>query len=184
MGWIMQGGDNIYQQDKDNSCGPASVVTLIRLMENRIRDGSYVRSAFGDAEGGTNMTKEGVRDFDYKASAGDIVNTVLNKYTSTSWRSVFNAAYLKKYMDMAQDQEPAIVHISWTHAHVGGGWNDISAHGYGHWVVLARTNGANYELLDPGGVKQTVPVPNHSHYMTNYGQGWMYGDIDGILTSR
>ena len=47
MGWIAIGGENVYQQDKDNSCGPASVVMILRLMGGRIYEASYVRDAFG-----------------------------------------------------------------------------------------------------------------------------------------
>lgn len=183
MGWQNINGEQIYVQDKDNSCGPACAVTIIRLMEGRVYEGSYVRSAFGKAEGGTNITSDGRRDFDYTPSKNDIVGTVLNRYTKGSWRSLFNATYLQRYMNACKTSAPGVLHISWTHSHNGASWKDISDKGYGHWVVLKERTNGNYKILDPGGQVVNVADTNHTHYMVNYGQGWMYGSIDGIITS-
>lgn len=184
MAWSVVSGENIYTQEKDNSCGPASVVMILRLMQNRTYDASYVRDAFGKEEGGANISKEGVRDFMHIPSKNDIIGSVLNKYSSGSWRSLFNATYLKRYMDKCTASKPGVLHISWTHQHDGTNWQDISANNYGHWVVLKETNGLNYTILDPGGVVGSVAVTQHGNYRINYGGNWMYGNIDGIITSQ
>ncbi len=184
MAWMNEGGENIYKQDRENSCGPACVVMILRLMESRIFDASYVRGAFGEEEGSANITKEGVRDFKHTPSANDIVNSVLNRYTKGSWRSVFHTAYLKKYMDYCTDSQPAVLYISWTHEQNGANWNDISDRGYGHWVVLKETVGPDYRILDPGGVVNTVPISTLTDYLVHYDNGSMFGNIEGILTTR
>ena len=93
---------------------------------------------------------------------------------------IFDASYVRG----AFGEEKGSVNISWTHDHDGTTWHDISDKGNGHRVVLKETVGPDYRILDPGGVVNTVPISSLTDYLVNYDNGTMFGNVEGILTTR
>jgi hypothetical protein len=190
MGWIIVNGKNVYKQEKGSNCGPACAVMVIRLMTGKQFSTSYVETAFGSEEGSVHMSRDGRREFENTGSVGGILGTILGRYTGKPWRNMKNPQYLKKYMELAKANEPAVLGVSWNNAWNGNSWEDISDENAGHWIVLSGKIGDNYQILDPGGIASTLPTAKYSGpYFVGYPnddgtKNWISGEIDSIVTYK
>ena len=168
-----------YQQDVNCGCGPASVATLILLMQNKKVDVSTIGRWFAESEGSKYVTKEGIRDFTRSGSWYDGVIGALSTLGiyAHATKGLDNAA---KWAAKVRPNKPGILSIGWYLQDPDTGyWNRRG----GHWVVATNVFNNNLICLDPllSDRANEFPVAGLPQYECDYGTGPIVGWADGIV---
>jgi hypothetical protein len=127
----------LYSQEKNQSCGVACTMMVLKLKQNREIGESTVRTFFGDAEGGVNKDSSGIRSFDSTGSTQSPIIGVLAKYKIGA--NQVARPQVGKWIKQASPSKPVILGVDWGVSGVGQG---------GHWVVCVQY-GTKLVCLDP-----------------------------------
>jgi hypothetical protein len=142
MAWadaVASNGDNyrLYSQEKQQSCGVACTMMLLKLKQNREGDESTIRGYFTAAEGTVNLDASGARSFDATGTTQSPIIGVLAKYNIRA--NQVARKYVGKWIKEARPGKPVILGVDWGVSGVGQG---------GHWVVCVQY-GPKLVCLDP-----------------------------------
>jgi ABC-type bacteriocin/lantibiotic exporter with double-glycine peptidase domain len=153
-----------YQQDKENSCGCASILMMTFFMQGKKLDESTVRQWMNQIECGQNSSKEGVRSFDDRG--GNIFNYtgVLAEKCKIKSHTVRGDAPVRRWVTTATAKKPLLAHVFWD----GGG---------GHTVLVAGHHGTNTIFLDPGCGLVEIADADLLTYVGPYSTGDVQGTI-------
>jgi hypothetical protein len=142
MAWsdaVTSSGDSyrLYSQEKDQSCGVACTMMLLKLKQNREVDEGTVRGYFAAAEGTLRRDASGTRDFDATGTTQEPIIGVLSKYKIGA--NQVARRYVGKWIKQAAPTRPVILGVDWGVSGAGQG---------GHWVVCVQY-GTKLVCLDP-----------------------------------
>lgn len=127
----------LFSQEKNQSCGVACTMMLLKLKQNRELDEGTVRRFFEEAEGVVNRDASGARDFNAMGTTQSPIVGVLAKYKIAS--NQVARQYVGKWIKQAAPTKPVILGVDWGVSGVGQG---------GHWVVCVQY-GTKLICLDP-----------------------------------
>jgi hypothetical protein len=135
----------LFSQEKNQSCGVACTMMLLKLKQNRELDEGTVRRFFEEAEGVVNVDASGARDFNAIGTTQSPIVGVLAKYKIGS--NQVARQYVGKWIKQAAPSKPVILGVDWGVSGAGQG---------GHWVVCVQY-GTKLICLDPiYGVVETL----------------------------
>jgi len=145
MAWqaVVDGEGNQFDcflQERDQSCGVACTMMLLKLIQRRQIDEGTCRGYFTKAEGTSNQTptKYGFqRDYDATGTTQSPIISVLSKYKISA--NQVARKFVGKWIKEARPGKPVILGVDWGVSGVGQG---------GHWVVCVK-HGKNLVCLDP-----------------------------------
>lgn len=127
----------LYSQEKNQSCGVACTMMLLKLKQDRELDEGIVRGYFTAAEGTINVDGTGSRNFDTTGTTQSPIIGVLEKYKIGA--NQVARATVAKWVKQATPAKPVILGVDWGVSGVGQG---------GHWVVCVNY-GTKLVCLDP-----------------------------------
>ena len=127
----------LFSQEKEQSCGVACTLMLLKIKQGREIDESTCRGYFAAAEGGVNKDHEGNRDFNSMGTTQSPIIGVLAKYNVRS--NQVARKYVGKWLKEARPASPVVLGVDWGVSGVGQG---------GHWVVCVQY-GTQLICLDP-----------------------------------
>lgn len=142
MAWsdaVTSSGDNyrLFTQEKQQSCGVACTLMVLKLLQNREIDEATVRRYFADQEGTGNRDASGARNFDVTGTTQSPIIGVLAKYKVAA--NQVARPYVGKWIKEASPAHPVILGVDWGVSGAGQG---------GHWVVCVQY-GSKLVCLDP-----------------------------------
>ncbi len=153
-----------YAQDKENSCGCASILMMTNFMKGKKLSESTVRQWMNEVECGKNKSKEGVRSFDDQGGVITDYTGVLSEKIGVKAHTVYNATPVRRWVTTATKKKPLLAHVFWN----GGG---------GHTVVVVGHHNTNTIFLDPGLGVVEIPDADLLQYQVDYGGGAITGTI-------
>jgi ABC-type bacteriocin/lantibiotic exporter with double-glycine peptidase domain len=153
-----------YKQDKENSCGCASILMMTFLMQGKKLEESTVRQYMNKVECGQKASKEGVRSFDDRGGGIFDYTGVLSELCNIRAHTIRGAGPVRKWVTTATAKKPLLAHAFWD----GGG---------GHTVVVVGHHASNTIFLDPGMGIVEVADTDLPAYEAAYDTGTMKGKI-------
>jgi hypothetical protein len=157
-----------YQQDVANSCGCASILMMVYMMQNKKLDEATVRQWMNEVEVHQNADSNGVRSFkDMGGNIFDYTGVLADKVKIKS-HTVKNDGPVRKWVTTAKSNKPLLAHVFW----VGGG---------GHTILVAGHTATHTIFLDPGIGLVEIPDGSLNGYTTDYGAGAMNGSILALV---
>lgn len=174
MGWqpaaAASDGNNYewYQQDKENSCGCASILMMVHQMKGKKLDESTVRQWMNEVERGLKASKEGVRSFDDRGGNIYDYTSVLADKCKIPSHTVKNSGPVRNWVTTATAKKPLLAHVFWN----GGG---------GHTVVVIGHHGTNTIFIDPGLGIVEIPDAQLLTYTAAYPTGTAQGTILALV---
>jgi predicted double-glycine peptidase len=152
-----------YQQDKENSCGCASILMLVNQMLGKKLDEATVRQWMNEIEC-NQKSSGGVRSFDNQG--GDIYDYtgVLAEKCKIKAHTIKNAGPVRRWITTATAKKPLLAHVFWD----GGG---------GHTVMVVGHHGTNTIFLDPGLGLLEIADASLLTYNAGYATGAMQGTV-------
>jgi ABC-type bacteriocin/lantibiotic exporter with double-glycine peptidase domain len=148
-----------YKQDKTNSCGCASILMLMNLIQGKKLDESTVRQWVNEIECGQSATKEGVRDFDAEGAFKEDYAAVLSEKCKIKANTVVERASVRKWITTATPKKPLMAHVSWRGRGATGA----------HTVVVVNHHGTKTVCLDPA--KGLVEIDDDDLVVYEFSQG-------------
>jgi hypothetical protein len=165
MGWFTQNDSTgskhyFFMQEKDNSCGAAAALTMLRMLTGKKLNGGSMREAFSKSEGAKYTRSDGVRDFDSIGSDAAAISSALKLYGSKGW---YRTPYSKNAVANITRKSPRIFRIVWGLM----GDEDQGA----HWVVASNTinDGDKLVCLCPAYGLVEVDADNLPWYVARQG---------------
>src|SRR6185369_10357938 len=115
-----------YQQDKENSCGCASILMMVNQMQGKKLDEATVRQWMNQVECGQKSSSEGVRSFDDRGGNIFDYTGVLAEKCKIKAHTVKNAGPVRRWVTTARPTKPLLAHVFWD----GGGGHTVLVVGH------------------------------------------------------
>jgi predicted double-glycine peptidase len=153
-----------YRQDKENSCGCASILMMVNQMQGKKLDEATVRGWMNQVECGQKSSSEGVRSFDDTGGSIYDYTGVLADKCKIKAHTVKGAGPVRNWVTTATAKKPLLAHVFWN----GGG---------GHTVLVVGHHGTNTIFIDPSLGIVEVADARLATYDAAYPTGAMQGSI-------